>query len=358
MTTRTTQKWTNRTAAFGLGLALIGGMALIAGPAQAEVAPPAVETAAPVSTEEAVAPEEAVATEEAVAPEADPALEPADEPGATPAPSDSPTSSPSPAPEAPALPALAGGTVTISGDPVVGNTLTGTTTGWPAGTTLTYEWFVGFGYYGGAIDGATALSYTLTAAEGNGTVGLAVTGSLDGFTATTVSEFMDSTVTQPLKPAAQAPDSAALTQYLAAANVTVQSQTSAGLPAGALNPKNAYTATIGWTEMADSYVDVYIYSQPTLVGSFPVVDGAVQIPLSAALVSSLAAGTHTLVITGQTSAVTQAVSVSVAASPAGAVRAGTALAETGTSVAGALTASAALLLLGAVLVLRRRRVTA
>lgn len=344
MTTRTTQKWTNRTAAFGLGLALIGGMTLIAGPAQAEVTPPAVETAAPV------------APEEAVAPEGEPAPEPADEPGVSPAPSDSPTSSP--APVAPALPELAGGTVTISGDPVVGNTLTGTTTGWPAGTTLSYQWSVGFGNYGGEVDGGTAISYTLTAAEGAGSMGLAVTGSLEGFTPTTVREFMDATVAQPLKPAAPAPDSAALTQYLSAANVTVQSQTSAGLPAGALNPKNAYTATIGWTEMTDSYVDVYIYSQPALVGSFPVLDGAVQIPLSAALVSSLAAGTHTLVITGQTSAVTQAVAVSVAASPAGAVRAGTALAETGVSVAGALTASAVLLLLGAVLVLRRRRVTA
>lgn len=340
MTTRTTQKWTNRTAAFGLGLALIGGMALIAGPAQAEVTPPAVETAAPV------------------APEVEPAPEPADESGVSPAPSDSPTSSPTPAPETPALPELAGGTVTIAGDPIVGNTLTGTTTGWPAGTTLSYQWSVGFGNYGGEVDGATAISYTLTAAEATGSMGLAVTGSLDGFTPTTVREFMEATVAQPLKPAAPAPDSAALTGYLAAANVTVQSQTSAGLPAGALNPKNAYTATIGWTEMTDSYVDVYIYSQPALVGSFPVLDGAVQIPLSAALVSSLAAGTHTLVITGQTSAVTQAVAVGVAAAPAGAVRAGTALAETGASVAGALTASAVLLLLGAVLVLRRRRVTA
>ena len=348
MTTSITKKWTNRTAAFGLGLALIGGMALVASPAQAEEIPPAAATASPVPSEEAVAPA------------VEPTPEPSDEATPSPSPSDVPTSSPTPAPAVPELPALAAGTVTVAGDPVVGNTLTGTTTGWPAGTTLSYQWTVGFGYYGGEVDGATSISYTLTSAEANGSMGLAVTGSLDGFTSTTVREFMEATVTQPVKPAAVAPDSAVLSQYLAAANVKVEPQTSVGLPAGALNPANAYTANISWWEMSDSYVDVYVYSQPTLVGSFAVVDGAVQIPLSAALLASLPAGAHTLVITGQTSGLTQAVALNVApsASAVAAVRTGTALAETGASVAGPLTGAAVLLMLGAVLVLRRRRVTA
>ncbi|WP_166788016.1 hypothetical protein [Cryobacterium adonitolivorans] len=30
--------------------------------------------------------------------------------------------------------------------------------------------------------------------------------------------------------------------------------------------------------MSDSYVDVYVHSQPTLVGSFLVIDSALQIP--------------------------------------------------------------------------------
>ena len=352
LTTSITKKWTNRTAAFGLGLALIGGMALVASPAQAEEIQPAAATAAPVPSEEAVAPEVEPT------PEVEPAPEPSDEATPSPSPSDVPTSSPTPAPAEPELPDLAAGTVTVSGEPIVGNTLTGTTTGWPAGTTLTYQWTVGFGNYGGEVEGATSISYTLTSAEANGTMGLAVTGSLDGFTPTTVREFMETTVTQPQKPAAVAPDSAVLSQYLAAANVTVEPQTSTGLPAGALNPANAYTANITWWEMSDSYVDVYVYSQPTLVGSFAVVDGAVQIPLSAALLGSLPAGAHTLVITGQTSGLTQAVALNVAPSAVAAVRTGTALAETGASVTGPLTAAAVLLMLGAVLVLRRRRVTA
>ncbi|TFB98662.1 hypothetical protein E3O42_14940 [Cryobacterium adonitolivorans] len=116
------------------------------------------------------------------------------------------------------------------------------------GNTLTYQWTVGFGRYGGEVEGATSISYTLTSAEANGSMGLAVTGSLDGFASTTVREFMEASVTQPLKPAALAPDSAALSQYLAAAKVTFEPQTSAGLPTGALNPKNARTQRIsrGW----------------------------------------------------------------------------------------------------------------
>lgn len=349
MTTRTTKNWTNRTAAFGLGLALLGGMTLVASPAHAEVVP--TPTASPAPTE-APAP-----TQEPTAPEAQATPAPSDEPTAIPAPVEG-TPYPTPTPAVPELPALAAGTVTITGEPVVGNTLKGATTGWPEGTTLTYEWGAGYGNYGGSIEGATSLDFTVTSAETNGTLGLHVTGTLDGFAPTTVREFMTSAVTQPLKPAAPAPDSTVLGQHLAATNVTVGPQTAVGLPAGALNPTTAYTATFEWLEMSDSFVDAYVYSQPTLVGSFAVVEGVVQIPLSAAVLGALPAGAHTLVVTGQTSGVTQAVTLNIAASEVAAVRTGNALAETGASATLPLTASAALLLLGAVLVMRNRRVNA
>lgn len=374
MTTRTTKNWTNRTAAFGLGLALLGGMTLVAAPAHAEEVPAVAEvtpevtpeatpdaTATPAAPEAPATTDTAVPAEDPAAPEVAP--EPSDDSTYVPAPSETPTTDPA-TPAAPVLPDIEGGTVTISGDSVVGNTLKGSTTGWPAGTTLTYQWGEGFGRYGGEVEGATALDYTLTSAEAGGTMVLLVYGSLDGFATTMQRAFAETTVSSPLKPAALATDSAALSTSLAAANVTVEPQASAGLPAGALNPKNAYSATFEWMHIRDSYVDAYVYSQPTLVGSFAVIDGVVQIPLSAALLSSLPAGTHTLVITGQTSGLTQAVSLQVAPSAVTAVRAGntvragSTLAETGASAAWPLTAAAVFLLLGAVLLLSRRRLSA
>ena len=319
MKKRNTLSWTRRTAAFGVGLALLGGMTLASAPAHAEEAP------APVSTE-------------------------------TPTPAE--TTAPT---QAPALPELPAGTVTITGEPIVGNTLTGTATGWPEGTTLDYEWGESFGESGGGIEGAFEASYTLTSNEVGGTMVLLVTGSLDGFTSTTVSEFMQTTVTQPLKPAARPIPALMLSWYLESFRETVQPQTSVGLPTGLLDPQKDYTTTFTWTRMSDSYVDVFVYSEPTLVGTFPVQNGSVQIPLSAALLSSLAPGTHTLLVTGQTTEGSQAVSVVVAASPANAASAAvvaparTALAETGVSVGWPLTAAAGLLLLGAVLVVVRRR---
>lgn len=120
-----------------------------------------------------------------------------------------------------------------------------------------------------------------------------------------------------------------------------------------LNPAEPHTATIDWFA-GDSFVDVYAYSTPVLVGAFPVVDGQVQIVLSSAMLSSLAAGTHTLVITGQTSGSMQAVAFSVSA-VAAAVATTPTLATTGVDAIVPLGAAALLLLLGAGLVVVRRR---
>lgn len=237
-------------------------------------------------------------------------------------------------------------TAVISGTPVVGNVLTTTTTGWPEGTVLTYEWGYNGGQFGGGIDGATSSTYTVTDEFVGLTIVSIVTGSLEGYEPSTVFSTTDALVTAPQVAAAAAPvaDSTALAAYLAAQDVTVATQESAGLPAGSLNPGQAHTATVDWFS-GDSFVDVYAYSTPTLVGTFPVIDGKVQIVLSPAMLSSLAAGTHTLVITGQSSGAVQAVAFSISKT----------LAATGVNPMLPLGSAALLLLLGAALVIVRRR---
>jgi LPXTG-motif cell wall-anchored protein len=253
-----------------------------------------------------------------------------------------------PEPTEPELPSVPAGTVTISGDLVVGSVLTATVAGWPADVSLAYEWGYSGGQFGGGIDGATSSSYTVTNAELGMYMVALVTASAEGFEPTTVSAFTETVVTSaPVKAAAAAPvsNSTQLAAYLAAEGVVTQPQASVGLPAGALNPTASYSAKLTWTATTDSFVDVYLYSTPTFVGTFAVVDGVAQINLSAKLLSQLAAGEHTLVAKGQTSGSVQSVAVKIAA----------ALAETGTDAASPLTAAAFLLLLGGALVVARRR---
>jgi LPXTG-motif cell wall-anchored protein len=95
----------------------------------------------------------------------------------------------------------------------------------------------------------------------------------------------------------------------------------------------------------DDFVDVYLYSSPISVGTFPVVNGVAQVTLSASVLSELAAGSHTLVVVGQFSGIVASVNLSVAA----------ALAATGFDVVAPAGAALLLLLLGGALVLVRRR---
>lgn len=245
----------------------------------------------------------------------------------------------------PNLPELPAGTVAITGTAAVGQTLTAKTSGWPAGTTLSYQWGFSTGQSGGPIDGATKSTLTLTDDLAGLQISVFVTGSKDGF-APSVASVFGPTVGVAKKDAAPAPagDSGGLAVYLKEQGVTPQSQTSAGLPAGDLNPGEDYEAQLDWTA-ADSYVDVYLYSTPTFVGTFPVVNGVVQITLSAEVLSELESGNHTLVVTGQSSGSVQAVALTVAAM----------LASTGANAAGPLTAAALLVLLGAALLVVRRR---
>lgn len=241
---------------------------------------------------------------------------------------------------------LPAGTVTVTGEHTVGSTLTGTTTGWPAGTELSYQWGYGTGAMGGAIEGATSPTYTITADHVGHFIGLVVTGTLPGFESSWANAVSEVRVTAPQKPAGPAPvaNSTGLAAFLSSKGVTPQAQTATGLPAGALNPGTSYTANVIWTA-GDSFVDVYAFSSPVLVGTFPVVNGVAQISLSSKVLSQLEAGTHTLVVTGQTSGAVQAVSLSVAFT----------LAATGPNLAAPIGTAALLLMLGGALVVARRR---
>ena len=237
------------------------------------------------------------------------------------------------------------GTVTVSGTSEVGSVLTATTAGW-ADATLSYVWSDNAGQSGSLIDGATSSTYIVTADHVGHKITAWVTGSKTGFLPTTVQSDQTVAVTAPQKPAAPAPaaDAASLSSYLASNSITPATQTSTGLPSGALNPTQTHTANVTWTG-ADSFVDVYAYSTPLFIGAFPVVNGVAQIVLSPAIQAQLAAGAHTLVITGQSSGTVQAVAVSISS----------VLASTGTNPALPLTAGTLLLLLGVALVLVPRR---
>ncbi|MDJ0377332.1 hypothetical protein [Cryobacterium sp. PH31-L1] len=246
------------------------------------------------------------------------------------------------------LPLLTAGTVTISGSPVVGSVLTATAgNDWPEGATLAYSWGYSAGQSGGEIDGATGATYTITDSMAGMQIASLVTATREGFQPAFASAFTD-TVTAAQAPAAAAPvaTSSELAAFLTGAGVVTGTAASAGLPADGLDVTKSYTATVDWAA-ADGFVDVYAYSTPTLVGTFPVVNGKVQAVLSPAMLALLASGSHTLVFTGQSSGAVQAVAFSISKT----------LAATGVDPIVPLGSAALLLLLGAALVIARRRRT-
>lgn len=231
-----------------------------------------------------------------------------------------------------------GATATISGTGLVGDPLKVTTTGWPAGATFTYQWFAPIPEHSsGDITGATTDTYVVTADVIGRDVFVWVDGSVPGVSAP--SEITSSNHVAAF--AAKKPTGAAPADTTGS---TPAAQTSAGLPAGALDPGKDQTASVTWAA-ADSFVDVYVFSTPTLLGTFPVVNGVAQITLSKAVLAKLSTGTHTLVITGQTSGAVQSVTLAL-----------------GLAVTGAddptvpLTVASLLLLLGAGLLITRRRI--
>ena len=89
------------------------------------------------------------------------------------------------------------------------------------------------------------------------------------------------------------------------------------LPAGedvdlnAFDPGKKLQATIPWTDdSGDSWVDVWAYSSPVFIGTFPVIDGVLHI--TGADLSKLGAGEHHLAFVGQTSGKSEVVAMKVA----------------------------------------------
>lgn len=236
-----------------------------------------------------------------------------------------------------------GATATITGTGLVGDPLTVATTGWPVGTQFTYQWFAPTSGNSGDIADATANTYVVTDDVVSRDVRVWVDGSVPGVSAPsqiTSSNFV--TAYAPKKATAPAPTD--LAAYLQTNGSTPAAQTSAGLPAGPLDPAAAHSANLPW-DGADSFVDVYIFSTPTLVGTFPVVNGVAQITLSTAVLGQLATGNHTLVATGQTSGAVQSLALAIG------------LAATGAdNPTVPLTVASLLLLIGAALLIARRRV--
>lgn len=88
-------------------------------------------------------------------------------------------------PVAPVLPGAS--TVTVSGSAVVGGTLIATVSNkWPAGTKVSYQWGYSGGQYGGPVDGATGRTFAPTADLAGLQVTVRVTGTLAGYSPTTV----------------------------------------------------------------------------------------------------------------------------------------------------------------------------
>ena len=244
---------------------------------------------------------------------------------------------------APVLEELTAGTVTISGTPAVGNALTVVANGWPAGATLTYQWFWNGGQMGGGLDGQTATSYTVTDDVVSYWIGVQVTGSMAGYSDVSVNAILEAQASAPKKAPAPAPTD--LAAYLLANGSTPEPQTSTGLPAGALDTSKAHTANVPWFS-PDSFVDVYAFSSPVFVGTFPVVNGVAQVTLSTAVLGKLAAGNHTLVITGQSSGAVQSVALAIG------------LPATGSDPTVPVTVASLLMLLGAGLMFVRRHFSA
>jgi hypothetical protein len=248
-------------------------------------------------------------------------------------------------------PSLTGAEVTYSGDLVVGSTLTGSfvTPFAESGVTTTLSWGQGRGESGGPIDDATGNTLVLTEDMVGSTISFIATGTKADYTPTSVHYFSTVTVSAPKKAAAPAPvaNSSELSAYLEAHFAPPVGADIVGLPLAGLNPGKDYTANVAWYS-GDSFVDVYAYSTATYIGTFPVVNGAVQVNLTSAQLTALGAGAHTLVAVGQSSGGVNSASFTVTA----------VLASTGFDPMVPMGAAAALLVLGGGLMVLRRRMAA
>lgn len=100
-----------------------------------------------------------------------------------------------------------------------------------------------------------------------------------------------------------------------------------------------------WIGTGDDYVDLYAFSSPVYIGTFPVIAGKVTISAS---VSSLPVGAHTFLFVGQSSGTKLIAGFTI-------VTAGPALAATGVDAALPLAIGGVLLVAGSGMIIARRR---
>lgn len=233
------------------------------------------------------------------------------------------------------------GDLETRGSPVVGKTLELVPSNWIAGTSFTYMWAWGrisdSEISVGLLDDADGNSYTVTPEHIGAFVVVVVLAENPGYDPLITGAMWEEPISAPRKAPAPAPvaDSDGLGAFLVSHGSTPRPQTAAGLPSGSLNPQQDYTAVISW-DGPDSFVDVYGYSTPVFVGTFPVVDGSVAVELDAATLTELGGGAHTLVLLGQSSGDVGSLRLDIAAM----------LAATGAAPAPALGAGALLTVFG------------
>jgi hypothetical protein len=177
--------------------------------------------------------------------------------------------------------------------------------------------------------------------------------------------FLGSTFTFVLpQPPANPPaaSDAALDQLIATQNIDVDATTDTfsiggGTPGDGVSGMDGgkpIDATLPWDPTSgDNFVDVYGYSSPVYLGTFPVVNG--KVVLTGLDLSALGDGNHRLVFVGQTSDTVSVVAISIAAAAAGGSST-PALAFTGTDATIPTIGGLGLLLLGlAVIAIARTR---
>jgi LPXTG-motif cell wall-anchored protein len=86
-----------------------------------------------------------------------------------------------------------------------------------------------------------------------------------------------------------------------------------GTGLNALNSSTPISATLPWIAPGDSFVDVYGYSSPLYLGTFPVVNG--EVVLTGLNIDALETGAHRLVFLGQTSGDLSVAAIDVVATP-------------------------------------------
>jgi len=121
----------------------------------------------------------------------------------------------------------------------------------------------------------------------------------------TTFSFVEEEKSAPAPPAA---DSGSLDALLTSAGVTPQT-----LP-GEVDPQTPLALTSAWAAV-DGWVDVYAYSSPVYLGTFPVAFGKVD--LTGLDLSSLTPGAHTLLLIGQSSGALSAYRITIPLSATG-----------------------------------------